>query len=121
MSTNEPDDTANYNSTTAQAQAALPPKVVDETGYERDILYDVNGNPERITHPDGSYEKMVYDSENRITYQRDREGNVTTYEYFSSGSLKRVVRGLVDPGGSVERRHPAGRVSPARPVVPAHR
>ncbi len=92
----------NPDSTPDQACKGDNPTTTDETGYTTIRLYDDNVNNIKKTHPDDTYELMLYNDENLITYYRDRGGYVTVYERDTSGNILRVIRGVKDNDDNVD-------------------
>ena len=96
----EPSYMHHPNVTESQILNMQPPTTVDETGYTTTNTYDSNGNLTRVDHPDGTYEKYLYDSNNLPTYYRDRAGFVQLTERDSNERVIRIARGMIDVSGS---------------------
>ena len=96
----EPSFMHNPSVTATQILERQPPTTVDETGYSKTNTYDSNGNLTRVDHPDSTYEKWLYDSNNTETYYRDRAGFVQLTERDSNGRVIRTARGMTDVSGS---------------------
>ncbi len=94
------DATGNNPPTAAQVLLGQP-GMVDDGTIRSSVTpsYDSNGNTTRIDYADTSYELWQYNSNNQVTYYRDREGVVTLTEYNTDGQIIRIVRGLVDVSG----------------------
>lgn len=71
----------------------LPSKVKMGSSSENidlDYIYDSDGNPTRITLPNGTYHQYTYNTLNDVTQYRDPRGKITRYFYDSNDNLDYV-------------------------------
>ncbi len=94
------DATGNSPPTAEQVLLGQPGKVDSGTIHSAVTpTWDSSGNVTRLDYADTSYELWQYNSNNQVTYHRDREGIVTLTERNTNGLVIRIVRGLVDVSG----------------------
>ena len=84
----------------------IPGETTDITGYLTAHEYDECGNLIKTWHQkdtsDESYELMLYDDNNLLVYQRDREGYVKVTERDAEGRVLRVITGVKDNNDAVD-------------------
>ncbi len=91
---------ATPNATTAQLYSGAIPAATDQTGRQYAYEYDARSFMTKKTFvADSTYEQYAYNAQQQLTRLRDRQGNVTQFEYDSRGNLTKVKQGLKEVGG----------------------
>ena len=79
-----------------------PTFIKDNTGRQRDYLYNAAGFPTKITYPDTTFETFEYNGFNQVTRHIDRINRVTEYTYDSLGNMLTKTTGKIWDGDSAE-------------------
>lgn len=76
------------------------PGETDDTGRDFTYDYDTDGFLTKKTFvADSTYEEYAHNSFKQLTRLRDRQGNVTAYEYDANGNMTKQKTGLKEVGG----------------------
>ncbi len=91
---------ATPNATTPQLYSGAILSATDQTGRQYAYEYDARSFMTKKTFvADSTYEQYAYNAQKQLTRLRDRQGNVTLFEYDSRGNLTKVKRGLQEVAG----------------------
>ncbi|MCA9065674.1 MAG: RHS repeat protein, partial [Planctomycetaceae bacterium] len=89
------------NMTSLEMYTGAIPAVTDSTGRQYQYEYDSDSFLTKKTFvADATFEHYTYNAQKKMTRLRDRQGNVTSFEYDASGNLTKVSRGVREENGT---------------------
>ena len=78
-------------SVTPDALHPTQPASISHNGKTGSYTYFANGNIQRVTYSDGTFEEYTYDSYNNVASHKDARGNTTVYNNSTDGKFLQSI------------------------------